>query len=144
MATILSALTPAGTYKTDLGVRDATTGGQLTLTTGTPTAGQYAVTTLGVYTFASADTTPKFISFTYTVAAGQSVQVTNKPMGAMPTFAAQLVNNQFGNNFKLKFPYCIATKLTLGSKNEDFTIPEFDFSAFSDPSGNLFYWDLDY
>ena len=42
-----------------------------------------------------------------------------------------------------RFPNCIAAKLTMNFKNEDFMIPEFDFSAFADSAGNIFYWDLD-
>jgi hypothetical protein len=34
-----------------------------------------------------------------------------------------------GNNFSLTLNSCVATKMGIGTKLDDFTLPEFDFSA---------------
>lgn len=108
---------------------------------------QYSVVeSTGVYTFNAGQTTPVFITYNYTASSattGTNVQVTNKPMGSMPTFETWLYNNQFGNNIAFQFPNCISSKLSFNFKNEDFAIPEFDFSAFSDNAGNIFYEYMD-
>jgi hypothetical protein len=139
----------SGTFVDDLGVRDQTSGKQMTLVTSSPVAGvSYMVNTgTGVYTFGTGQQ-GTFISYSYSVATGVSTTATNKPMGSMPTFEVWFSNSQFASsdgslNAFLVFPNCIAAKTTLPFKNEDFTIAEFDFSAFQDASGNLFKLYLD-
>ncbi|HLI84789.1 MAG TPA: hypothetical protein VKV17_12780 [Bryobacteraceae bacterium] len=150
-ATITITPPNSGTFVKDQGVIRSDTGINMPLSpTSNPAAGFYYQTN-GTYSFNASDVTAGFgvqISYIWSGnnlngTAGSNSNVTNKPMGSQPTFEAWLTNSQFGMNVALRFPYCISSKLTLSMKNEDFTIPEFDFSAFSDPSGNLFYEYLD-
>jgi hypothetical protein len=129
----------------DLGVLDDVTGKQLTHKASAPALGEYTQTSGGVYSFNVGDVTAKRISYRYTPATptGFKNVVSNKPMGAMPKFSCVLTNPQYGPKFVMKFYQCIAAKLTQNMKNEDFMIPEFDFSAFADGAGNLFEYDMD-
>ena len=143
------AITPptSGTFADDFGVRDAVTGAQLTLASSAPPVGSYSVNA-GTYTFNASDTTGKLISYSYTMTtAGTKSNVTNKPMGAMPVFQAAFANSQYQTgNFVhglWVFPQCIASKLSIGGKNEDFTIPDFECSAFADSANNIMYQYLD-
>ncbi len=140
----------SGVFKEDYGVIDTTTGIQMIKVASGMAAGvSYHVDeTTGIYTFNASQSNVK-ISYSYTVSAlGVSSNVTNKPMGAMPIFEVNLVNNQFQSannaiNSHFNFPNCIAAKFNMPFKNEDFVVVEFDFSAFADASGNIFYLDLD-
>lgn len=136
------AITPtvpsSGTWQSDLGVMDAN-GRPMTRVSGTPTTGQYAVAA-GVYTFASADTTKVvYISYRYTatVSPAQKQTIANQPMGYAPTFRVDLAAQYNGKSMSVRLVSCIGTKLSLGMKNDDFTIPDFEFSAFADAAGNV-------
>jgi len=122
----------------DLGVFKQSTGAPLTRVASAPAAGQYSVSA-GVYTFAAADSNPPvFVSYTYTIAGtGQKLVMSNQLLGAAPQFKCVLAETYQGNKFQVELNACIATKLTIPTKIEDFIIPEFDFSAFVDASGNL-------
>lgn len=129
------------TWVEDLGVFDATTGQPFTRVSTAPAAGQYSVAAGGVYTFAAADNTAARkvnISYTYTIAAtGQKMTVTNQVLGSAPQFKAVLFETYQGNKLQLELFACISTKLSIPTKMEDFVIPELDFSAFADSSGNV-------
>ena len=129
-------------FVADLEVTYAATGLPLTKVASAPAAGQYSVTA-GVYTFNTADAGKAvLISYSYTTAAaGQTINITNQALGVQPVFAVTL-SMQYtapGGQVKgfLKLPACVASKLTIPTKLEDFTISEFDFSAFADASGNV-------
>lgn len=149
-ASVTIAPPSSGVFAEDFGVVDATTGKQMTKVVSGAAAGvSYQVNEgTGVYTF-NASQGATLISYSFTVSTlGASSNVTNKPMGSMPIFEANLVNNQFQSannsvNSYLQFPNCIAAKFSMPFKNEDFTVVEFDFSAFSDAAGNIFYLNLD-
>lgn len=131
----------AGTFVDDLGVTYDATGLPLTWVASAPAAGQYTfVQATGVYTFAAADTGLKVnISYSYTSAgAGYTTTVINTPMGTAPTFMVVLSNPYQGNNLFLRLYSCTATKLALAFKNEDFTVPEFDFEAFANAAGKVY------
>jgi len=108
---------------------------------GVGTAGQYSVnTSTGVYTFNSADTTKAvLISYDYTsaLAPAGNFTINNHLLGQSPFFS--IVFNMIfgGNNYQMQLFSCIATKLTFGSKLEDFLIPEFDFSAMANAANQI-------
>lgn len=130
------------TFLDDLGVINAGTGAQMQRVASAPAAGQYAVNmTTGVYTFASADNVSAIkvqLSYTYTeTATGGRITATNQLMGSSPIFRMVLNEGFQSNALTLVLHQCIATKLTLNFKNEDFVIPEFDFAAFANSTGQF-------
>jgi len=128
----------SGTFVEDQGVRYASTGEPLTRVASGPTQGQYTLSG-AQYTFASADNGANIlISYTYSVSAtGATVAVTNQLMGFAPNFSCvlrELFNSQQTN---VKLYACIASKLTRATKQDDFLIQEFDFSAFANSAGKV-------
>lgn len=129
----------SGVWSRDLGVRNGITGIPMIRVASAPTTGQYTVAA-GVYVFAAADVAIlMFISYEYTAASTSAKQFTviNTAMGYAPTFMAVLSAPFQGKNFHCRLPVCISSKLGLGFKNDDFVIPELDFDAFADASGNV-------
>lgn len=135
----------SGTFVADMGVISAT-GYPMTCVTGTPATGQYAVTTGGVYTFAAADTGKTvFINYEYTVASAnaalaQTQNVMNLPMGYAPQFKADLCISYQGKLTTFSIQQAVTTKMSIGFKNEDFAIPEFDFQAMDPGNGKIMTW----
>ncbi|HXP74620.1 MAG TPA: hypothetical protein VN823_10785 [Stellaceae bacterium] len=129
----------AATFAVDLGVVYAATGLPLAKVASAPAQGQYAVSSGGVYTFASADANAAIlVSYTFTqTTSGSSATISNQLLGAAPTFQANFYETFQGKQVNLQLNQCVADKLTLATKLEDFTIPEFDFMAFADAAGNL-------
>lgn len=131
----------SGTFAADLGVRDSN-GNPMTAVASSPTSGQYTVAA-GVYTFAAADTGKTvFISYQYTATdtTAKNSTVSNLQMGAAPTFRCDLTRGFNGKYNALSLFACVGTKLSFATKNDDFEIPEFDFSAFADSSGRVLKW----
>jgi hypothetical protein len=127
----------SGVFVEDLGVRSATTGLALTKVAGSPTTGQYSVSA-GVYTFAAADTLlVVLISYSYSVTTGSVTAVNQQLMGYAPRFEIVLEQEYNTQQSNVKLYSCVATKLTRATKIDDYTIPEFDFSAFANPAGKL-------
>lgn len=133
----------SGTWSVDLGVLDPN-GLPLTKVASAPATGQYSVAA-GVYTFAAADTTKVMrisYQFTATSTVAKKMTISNVLMGSAPTFRADLLIPYNGKQFVLTLPACISSKFSLATKQDDFTVPEFDWSAFSDSSGNVAYLGL--
>jgi hypothetical protein len=129
----------SGTFATDLGVRYSSTGIALTRVASGPTLGQYSLAG-AVYTFAAADVgAALLISYEYTATSTTNFQigVTNVLMGYAPSFQTQLHLPYNGKNMTLKLNNCVASKLSLPFKNEDFSVQEFDFMALADASNNI-------
>lgn len=138
----------------DLGVIDAATALPFTrMANGTSqaslTTGQYTFTVAtGVYTFATTDAvgggTPKSVYINYQYTATGTVPkystVSSLPMGYAPTFECDLMVPYSGKQLTLDLFTCVATKLTIPTKLDDFTIPEFDFSAFANAAGQVMKW----
>jgi len=102
--------------------------------------GQYTLNpTTGTYTFAAADNGVKvLIDYLYkSSATGSSIAITNLPMGLAPTFQAVLSGVTDGKTMTLILNQCIASKLTIPTKNEDHVIVEFDFSAMADDNDQV-------
>jgi len=136
-----------GTFVSDMGIISATGYPLTRVASGnTPATGQYTVTTGGTYTFAAADAGKTvYINYQYTVASAnagtaQMETVRNLPMGYAPQFKADLCVGYQGKLVTFSILQAIATKMSLGFKNEDFAIPEFDFSAMDNGTGNIMTW----
>lgn len=144
--TITIAPPSSGTFSNDLGVINASTGKPMTKVASAPSAGQYSVSNLGVYTFAAADANlAVLISYEYTATSTSAKygNITNQLMGYTPSFKMALSTSYQGKNFGLVLNQVSSAKLSLPFKNDDFTIPEFEMSAYSDAAGNVGYWYAD-
>ncbi|NLR74212.1 hypothetical protein [Leeia aquatica] len=137
----------SGTFTSDFGVIDAN-GRPMTRVASAPATGQYMVSNVGLYTFAAGDVGKTvFINYEYSVAAASAPTATqstvmNLPMGSAPSFAADLFIPYQGKSMKLRLHSAVAGKLSFGTKQDDFLVPEFDFEAFADPLGRVVTWSL--
>lgn len=127
----------SGTWVEDLGVVNAS-GIPMTRVASAPAAGQYSVSA-GVYTFAAADTGVKMyisFSYTYSLTAAKRLQFLNLPMGYTPLLKMHFMSSFQGKRSLVVLEAVVATKLALfASKNDDFSVPEIDFSAQADAAG---------
>lgn len=135
----------SGVFLKNLGVRDVSTGADMTRVTSSPSAGQYSVVeATGVYTFASADNVSGIkvqIDYAYTTSgSGQKLIVQNQPMGYVATFEAHIYLPYNNKTLTIVLPAAVSTKLSLATKLDDFTIPEFDFEGFENASGTVMSW----
>lgn len=135
--TITPTVPNTGTWVDDLGVVDAT-GRVMTRVASAPTTGQYSVSA-GVYTFAAADVGIKMyisFSYTYTLAGAKRIQLLNLPMGYTPMLKIHYMGQFQGKKTLAVLESVVSNKLMLfGSKNDDFSVPEIDFSAQADAAG---------
>ena len=132
----------SGTFVSDLGVYNNVTGAQLKRVASAPITGQYAVSAVGLYTFAAADTGIVMrASYEYTASSttGQIFNISNDLMGYTPFFSILLQNTYQGKNTVIKVNQATSGKLSLPMKNEDFTISDFNAQAFSDAANNIGY-----
>jgi hypothetical protein len=140
----------AATFVLDLGVFMVTPGGSSTLLAGqkftrvtTPTtSGQYSVNqSTGIYTFAAADASAAVkVNYAYSLTTGLKSTITNGLQGVTPTFKATFYTARSGlNNNALTWTLnaCVCNKLTLPARMGDYNIPNLDFEAFADSSGNV-------
>lgn len=135
--TVTPVVPSTGTWVEDLGVISAS-GIGLTRVASAPATGQYSVAA-GVYTFAVADVATRvYISFryTYTLAAAKRIDLSNLDMGQTPRFK-MIYQGQFNNKRCLVvLESVVAPKLMMiGAKNDDFSVPELEFSAQTEDSG---------
>lgn len=121
------------TFFMDLGVTLVSTGQPLKQVASGPASGEYSVnSTTGVYTFnlaqASAAVLINYV-YTATTAGSGSLTLTNNLMGNTPKF--QLVFSQIfnGKQFLLMLYTCVADKLSLPLKQDDYTVSEIGFQA---------------
>lgn len=132
-------VTNAATFIDDLGVVNVNTGMQLTPVTSSPATGEYSVSN-GTYLFAAADATAGLVvapSYEYSQSeAGSGFTYYAQPMGFRPTFKLVLSNQGLMNNPAYMGQPLTMTlwsvginKFSLDFKNEDWIIPETDFSA---------------
>lgn len=123
----------------DLGVTDVLTGQPYKQVSAGPTAGQYSVSNVGVYTFAAADQGKGILlNYLYDDAtAGGTLELTNQLMGLAPYF--QLIASQIfdGKVFTLCLYKVTAEKLSLPLKQDDFLIPEMGFQAQANDAGSI-------
>jgi hypothetical protein len=138
-------VTNGATFVQDLGVFYHSTGKQLNPTSATPTLGFYIapVGSPGTYTLgATADTTAALdVYYTYTVTTQQQMSGANLTMGTGPIFELTAVNHYVNNagvsnELGIRLNACRSSKFTFPFSNIQYTIPDFDFQAFADQSGN--------
>jgi hypothetical protein len=132
-----------GVFINDLGIVSGVTGTPFTKVAGTPASGQYAVSAGGVYTFAVADKgSLMLVSYEYsatTTGSEKIIQISNDLMGQAPSFAVNLSKTYDGKSITFRFNKCVASKFSFASKNDDFSVPEFDFTAMADATGSVGY-----
>lgn len=128
-------------FVADLGVVYAATGLPLVQVASAPAAGQYAQSG-GVYSFNAADNGKGvFVTYTYAVAGtGQQLTLANTPLGTTPTFQLWYYTSTNGVPLNIQLFACVADKLSLAFKLEDFMLPELSFSCFADAAGNVGVW----
>jgi hypothetical protein len=134
----------SGTWDTDEGVAFGVLDQAVPLVrvASSPSTGQYAVSA-GVYTFAAADTGKTvYINYRYTasVTGASKVTVNSLLMGYAPTLQLDLSVSYAGKYFTIRLPNALPSKWTWDFKNDDWTIPEYDFECFADGSGNIAYY----
>lgn len=132
----------AATFTGDLGVIDRVTGSLMQKVASAPTTGQYSVSATGVYTFASADANKTvLINYQYNVLTGGStIIIAQNLIGAAPKFKTVLSTKYDGQQVDLQLNACVATKLSFATKQEDFAMPDFEFSCFADDAGEVGRW----
>lgn len=131
-------VTNAAQFTDDWGVRYSATGLPLTKVASSPVQGQYSANSSGVYTFAAADAgAAMLITYRYSSAAGVQLNIRQQLMGFAPSFQILLNEQYAGKQANLLLYSCVAEKLSWQTKNEDFLIPEFDFEAFANSSGQV-------
>jgi hypothetical protein len=128
------------TFIADQGVVYAASALPLRLVASAPTTGQYSVAG-GVYTFAAGDAgAAVLISYTYTNATGGvNIAVSSQLVGPTISFSANLFASDptTGKQFSVLLYNCVAEKLALGTKLEDFVLPELDFQCFANSAGQV-------
>jgi hypothetical protein len=128
------------TFVSDQGVIYASTGLPFKQVTSSPSTGQYTVSS-GVYTFSSTDAgAAVLVSYIYNVSAsGESFTVYSSPIGPAVTFSANLfaTDPTTGKQFSMLLYNCISDKLSMGTKLEDFVLPELDFQCFANAAGQV-------
>ncbi len=77
------------------------------------------------------------INYQYSSAAGKKIVVANQLLGQATTFGIYFTNSYGGKEYDIQLLACASAKLAINTKLEDFTVPEFDFQAFADASGNV-------
>jgi hypothetical protein len=143
MTTYTITVSGSAHFVEDLGVTYANGTPLINQGTGSLTAaGQYTVNTAtGVYTFDAADASaPVLITYTQAQASpGTTLEIDAELMGWGPVFQAVFRAAFRGQETNIVLNACIAGKLSLQSKVDDFTVPEIDFSAFQDQNGKIGY-----
>lgn len=143
-ANTVTAAHNTGVYTADYGVVLAADHTVFTRVANTPVGQQYSCNeTTGVYTFnSSQNNVPVLISYTWTDASnGKQIAMVNQLLGTSPQFTAVFTSTFTRANATKKITMvlnaCTSSKLTLQTKLEDFIIPQFEFAAYADDSGNI-------
>ena len=142
-ATTTQVVTNATGGIVDLGVTYAATGLPLQRVATVSAAGQYSVVqSTGTYTINSSDETALLFNYSNfsSGATGQQLQITNQLIGATPTFQLDYwtnFNQPTSKPFAVRLFSCVAEKLQLAAKLEDFIMPEIDFQVFANNAGQV-------
>lgn len=132
--TITGATTDLGVFYNPASTPQGSFGKQFSSVATPTTAATYSFNAAtGVYTFEAADAGANIL-ITYESAASTSSSLWTIPnviSGQPPTFQVNFCGFWNGTNYLFTFPYCNSSKLTFGSKLNDFIIPEIDFSVVS-------------
>ena len=135
--TITPTVPSAGTWQTDLGVILATTGVPLTITTGAPAAGEYAVAA-GTYTFNAAQADEDVaISYVYSVAGGSTIEIPNGPGAIAPAFRLDLRTGYGDGQVTVTLNRVTTDRFTMPTALEKFSLAELEFMAMADNTGSV-------
>jgi len=140
VATNTYTVANGATFYEDLGVINTVTGLAMTRGATATGAGVYAVnTTTGVYTFNAADSNPLvLICYSYTSSGtGKTVAITNALMGGGAGFKLNLFNTYKTKYFGVSLWSVQIPKLSLGLKNDAFTMQDIEFVAYADSIGRV-------
>lgn len=135
-----ATLNPANTPSLDLGLFGSTDGVPLVrVTTGVAlTAGQYSFSSTGGYAFSSLEArTAVKVSYLYSTVNGQTVTMSNQPMGKTGNFEAVMTFLWGTDKGTIQLPNCMASNYELGTKLDDYMRPAFAFEAGTDSSDSL-------
>lgn len=127
-------------FQQDLGVYGSTDGIPLVKvsTSAVLTADQYAVTTLGVYTFSSlAARTGLKASYLYSTSGGQNINMSNQAMGKIGGFRAVIAMLWSTDKATINMGNCIASDFGFATKLDDYMKPTFSFEAAADGDDTL-------
>jgi hypothetical protein len=107
-----------------------------------PSAGTYSLNTSnGTYTFAAADASVAILtSYEWNDGStGKKTPITNQPMGTATYFQVDLyeANPETGAQWGARLYRCMSSKLNIATKQDDWTIPEFDFSIQADSANRV-------
>lgn len=134
------------TFSQDFGVVKASDGSIFTRVASGPVGQQYSCNeSTGAYTFnSSQNNIAVLVSYTYTDSSnGKQISISNQLLGNSPQFIGVFTNTFNSKTETLILNSCMSSKLTLASKLEDWTMPEFDFEAYADASNNIGTLNLD-
>lgn len=139
-----NAVTPdhAGTFLSDWGVVAALpSSAPYERVASSPSGRQYTCNeSSGAYGFGGVNGETVLVNYAYADAAnGRKIDLPNRISGHTPRFSAVLTETFNGKRMTLTLPVCVAGKITLTSKIDNFMIPQFSFSAGLDDSdsGNV-------
>jgi len=142
VTTYASALPTGAAFGYNLGVRDSANL-PLTRVATSPATRQYTVAS-GSYQFATADVGVEYyFDFNYTASATalqKKMQIQNLLMGQAPLFQFDMIIPYLGNLFSLTLYNCMSSKMSIQTKLDDFSVPDFEFDAFApgaSPIGEL-------
>jgi hypothetical protein len=138
-----------GTIDLNLGVYYTVSGLYLTQVSSAPAVGQYSFAPgTGTWTFNATDTAANAVNgitvaYTWlpTTPTKLIMAINNNafPMGSAPTF--QIVHHlpfaSYNTDVTIKVYSAMSSKLALGFKNTDFTVPDIDFSIFANSAGKV-------
>jgi hypothetical protein len=134
----------SATWTQDLGVTAVASGVRYVRVASAPVAGTSYTVAAGVYTFAAGDEGLSFkISYLYTVpSTGESVTLSNQPMGKVGNFTAAMVfpwtpPGGVVEQDVLTLNSCLATDYEISTKMGDYGKPPFSFSAGCDTTDTL-------
>lgn len=138
-STYIITVANAATFLKDCGVYYQLTGQPLQKVASVAAVGQYSVVeATGVYTFYSGDASAAmYISYTYGSTGGVQIPIGNQKMGQGPTFRIVLSQPFDGRQGNLILNNCQSSKLSLPTRQDDFTIASLDFMACADAGGNI-------
>lgn len=123
----------------DLGVYNAITGLPLKQVAATPGNGEYTVSTAGVYTFnAAQEGDSVLLNYLWEEAAvGGSLAINNALMGQTPRFQLVLSQVYDAKQFTLILYSCVAEKLTMPLKQDDYLMSELSGRAFANAANQV-------
>ena len=140
---VIETVENSGTFSELLSVYDVSGSDPvlMTETATTPASGTYTFdSSTKTLTFAAADEGKSIkYRYSYSLTTGNTIAVINPFMGDSPYFSVDLQTAPLNSNvFSLHLFKCISTKLDFSFKNEDYTTPDFTFSAFQDTAGRVY------